>query len=305
MSVLISHAFDVDKNIISIDEDIDFDCYCIECGEKLIPKKGKIYEYHFAHQAYSSCGGGSETLIHILAKKIILENKKIVVNIFPKYFTSKKFETIEFQDIFLEKKLGNIRPDIIGVSNGENYIIEIAVTHFCDKEKINKIRELNIKCIEIDLSFFKEKNIKIKEIENYIKDNIINYGTNSYYLYNNIIHEDYKKEIILEVNNFLENKNTIKELIFKYRNMNAYFFNTRTMNLYLIENTWKQLNKYNGRYWYADKFRLDFNGLIYVDSRKEIEYSGQPIWIYIGKDMDSNLRKNLKYLYEYYQMEVK
>ena len=58
-----------------------------------------------------------------------------------------------FNDVTLEKKLANIRPDIIAyTSDQKQFLIEIAVTHFSDKEKKEKIRRMGLFAIEINLS---------------------------------------------------------------------------------------------------------------------------------------------------------
>lgn len=52
----------------------------------------------------------------------------------------------------LERRLGDIVPDVIVRKAGRELLVEIAVTHRCDEEKIGRIRSLNIAALEIDLS---------------------------------------------------------------------------------------------------------------------------------------------------------
>lgn len=54
----------------------------------------------------------------------------------------------------VESRLSGIVPDIILNISGLEMIVEIAVTHFTDREKLMKIKELNIAALEIDLSDF-------------------------------------------------------------------------------------------------------------------------------------------------------
>lgn len=61
--------------------------------------------------------------------------------------TTKSFERVE-----LEKRLDQIRPDIIAYHGGVPLLIEVAVTHFADAEKKKWIREQSLAAIEIDLS---------------------------------------------------------------------------------------------------------------------------------------------------------
>jgi glutaredoxin-related protein len=63
-------------------------------------------------------------------------------------------ETAErsFQRVELEKRLGNIRADIVAYTGGNPVIIEVAVTNFSNQEKKQKIRALGLSAIEVDLS---------------------------------------------------------------------------------------------------------------------------------------------------------
>lgn len=55
------------------------DCVCVECGTGLIARnEGQKRVAHFAHAAVeSSCGGGLESGIHMLAKRVITEARKL------------------------------------------------------------------------------------------------------------------------------------------------------------------------------------------------------------------------------------
>jgi DNA-directed RNA polymerase subunit RPC12/RpoP len=57
-----------------------------------------------------------------------------------------------FESVELEKRLEEIRPDIISYISDMPFLIEVAVTSFSDREKKNKIRDLGLPAIEIDLS---------------------------------------------------------------------------------------------------------------------------------------------------------
>ena len=56
---------------------------------------------------------------------------------------------IAFDSVIAEQNEGNIRPDLIGIVGGKRIYIEVAVTHFIDREKLLKIRERNVPTIEI------------------------------------------------------------------------------------------------------------------------------------------------------------
>ena len=46
-------------------------CYCLECGDKLVPKMGKKNIWHFAHFSNKNCKTSFESGLHIYAKEVI------------------------------------------------------------------------------------------------------------------------------------------------------------------------------------------------------------------------------------------
>lgn len=55
-------------------------CTCPECGSKLIAKnKGQHNQHHFAHIGGSDCVGAVESALHLMAKEILSEGKKIML----------------------------------------------------------------------------------------------------------------------------------------------------------------------------------------------------------------------------------
>ncbi|MFN8297064.1 MAG: hypothetical protein U0T69_12770, partial [Chitinophagales bacterium] len=59
---------------------------------------------------------------------------------------------VNIDNVILEKKLHKYIPDVVIFSNNKKLIIEIAVTHFVGREKIEQIKESKISALEIDLS---------------------------------------------------------------------------------------------------------------------------------------------------------
>lgn len=127
---------------------------------------------HFAHNN-EACDivVAHQSALHILDKEIIQEEKKIGLpalkvnfdeisknNIKSGYYELpdemiyKSAKTVACEQVVLEKKISDIVPDII-VKIGERYcLLEIAVTHFVDETKTEKIKKLGLPVIEIDLS---------------------------------------------------------------------------------------------------------------------------------------------------------
>lgn len=143
-------------------------CVCPACNQPLLARKGKKNIHHFAHYSSDgaqSCTGALETSVHRMAKQIIDEDKSLLL---PELIIERSAEdkfgithseeigiedsgTRVFERVDLERRLDEIRPDIIGYIDESPLLIEIAVTSFVGKEKKGLIQKLCLPAIEIDL----------------------------------------------------------------------------------------------------------------------------------------------------------
>ncbi|WOJ95528.1 hypothetical protein R0137_09700 [Congregibacter brevis] len=57
-----------------------------------------------------------------------------------------------FDDIDIERQLDDLRPDLIGYVDGNPVVIEIYVSHKCDRGKVTKLRDRGLRAVEVDLS---------------------------------------------------------------------------------------------------------------------------------------------------------
>jgi len=159
-------------NITDVKSGLQSDAFCVVCNSTLIAKKGEIKAHHFAHTNGTECKYWRETFIHLAVKKYLSETKEIML---PGYFIGRELIqsqfVFKFAECIVENRLGSIIPDICLVAdNGRRLIVEIAVTHFCDEIKIQKIKELNISCIEIDFSKFRYYDcVKDSDIKKHIE----------------------------------------------------------------------------------------------------------------------------------------
>ena len=140
-----------------VEPGIKCNCTCAVCGHKLVARKGTRKVHHFAHYKAEECVGSLETALHKAAKEILERNKylkipEVSTGLITRDIQLYPEQTIYFDRVYLEKRFNNITPDLIIESNGKQLIIEIAVTHFIDKEKVMKISDLNISTLEINLS---------------------------------------------------------------------------------------------------------------------------------------------------------
>lgn len=160
-------------------------CYCPECGEKMIPRMGEKNKWHFSHISNKQCDGSFETSLHLYAKELIKKNNKILLPhlLLGEYLEFNKMDQSFVQDIhkwenenqeritdkiFInenrysyewienEIRIGDFIPDCVVEIGQKKLAIEIYVTHAVDKQKENKVKKYNMDMIEIDLSHIVE-----------------------------------------------------------------------------------------------------------------------------------------------------
>ena len=139
---------------------------CPACGSDLIAKLGEAREHHFAHASSFPCEYGLETALHKRAKEILEEEKRInLPEITVRSEVLAGCKQVILDKVWLEKCLGNIRPDVRATSKeGKELLVEIYVTHEVGKKKIKRIQELGISTIEIDLSDLSHASISDEEL---------------------------------------------------------------------------------------------------------------------------------------------
>ena len=148
-------------------------CICPVCRKQLVAKLGSHNQWHFAHDgAECNLVAAQQTALHMLAKEIIESSKKLLfpgISIkkddycndiedfrvrakIPPTIEYRKARVVNCDSVSLEKKISSIVPDIIVTAKGRKCLIEVAVTHFVDEEKEQKIKETGLPLFEIDLS---------------------------------------------------------------------------------------------------------------------------------------------------------
>ncbi|OCB00130.1 competence protein CoiA family protein [Clostridium beijerinckii] len=176
------------SEVLESEKGLKCNCVCPKCGQRLKARLGEKNVRHFAHQS-ENCKNAFETALHKYGKEILQKHMKIKLpNLtieHDKYFRilrdssygynfcdndllegsyyydeeiyRKKISLVskfllEFDKIELEYRIDDIVPDIIVYKNKVPLMIEIAVTHFVDEEKKEKIKRLGISTIEINLN---------------------------------------------------------------------------------------------------------------------------------------------------------
>ena len=134
-------------HISAVESGLECGCFCPKCNTPLIAKKGEINTHHFAHASEVFCHGAAETALHLFAKKLLEDEKKLLA---PSQQSGSTLLTLD--EVFIEPNLGAYRPDIQTHIDGELIDIEIKVTHGIEEKKRNYVIDNSINMLEIDLS---------------------------------------------------------------------------------------------------------------------------------------------------------
>lgn len=178
-------------------------CTCPVCNGILVAKlKDDRRQRHFAHKASSNCDifHAQQTGLHLLAKEIIRENRRILV---PGLVISRQEIVsgvtdvsvaaevdinlpninacpVEYDSVDIEKSFGDIIADAVILSGGKRCIVEVAVTHFVDEVKTKKLEAMGLPVFEIDLSGL----LKKPQTRASIESSVLSDETNRYWIFN-------------------------------------------------------------------------------------------------------------------------
>ena len=182
-------------HISEVESGLKCECICPACGERLIARKGTKVSHHFAHKSTVECEYGYQTSLHLAAKDIISEHRQICL---PALFLNivgsgkrvliEEAQIIQVSEVVLEKKINDIIPDILLITDVGKLILEIYVTHEIDDEKKKNIKRLNIPTLEIDLSKL-DRNITREELT----EALIKETENKNWIYNGKREQTYKR----------------------------------------------------------------------------------------------------------------
>lgn len=191
------------RHILEVRNGLSCACTCPGCGAALVAKNGGSNVHpHFAHASGLACHGGHESELHLLAKEILQDKKAIMLPPYGKIYrggmqTFKEMKaevrtTLQpkqtqgtYQDPTDKKgtyqdpspsptRQGHLQPDLIGTQTNpktgmpSDLWIEIRVTHEIGPEKYERIKEMGIACIEIDLSLYKDQEVTRDQLCEYL-----------------------------------------------------------------------------------------------------------------------------------------
>lgn len=176
MPVKLEYAFNSTSDhslvhVSSVANGLACDCICPHCGANLVAKNkatNKI-KAHFQHYQSVECTYAVETSLHLLAKEVLDESRKIMLPGYkerflvkdkkyrgwgPLYDEEKEFlvpEVATIDKVQIEKSLESIRPDLLVWINDQPIMVEIYVTHKVDEVKLGIIKQRDTPVIEVDL----------------------------------------------------------------------------------------------------------------------------------------------------------
>lgn len=158
---------------------------------KLNPYQRHV-KHHFKHHNSDNCAHGLETATHLFAKQIIEQEKLLLLpnltaridedtlrdleakrpsllitkselpnrGSYPKELIEKElvpaWYVLKIDKVELEKKVGNIIPDVIVTAKQNRLLVEILVTHGIDEKKLAYIKEHQLSVVEYDFSKMKD-----------------------------------------------------------------------------------------------------------------------------------------------------
>lgn len=137
-------------------------CFCAACNSPVVARKGERNAWHFAHDTLSSCATAAETALHLAVKQVIVDGSVLGM---PE-LTIEETATFDGQERSatrvveeprrasygnprLEVRLGDIVADAVVTVAGRDFVVEVAVTHRVDDDKVSKMREIGLAAIEL------------------------------------------------------------------------------------------------------------------------------------------------------------
>lgn len=149
-------------HISQVDRGLKCNCRCPGCEADLVAKKGDDTAHHFAHRAKSDCTYQPETALHNYAKRLIARqltftSPDLQVVVRDNDYGFWVDESLPSKDYSVlsgafEHGYREIVPDVQLETDAGLIFVEVAVTHFVDRDKRSKLRHYGIPTVEIDLS---------------------------------------------------------------------------------------------------------------------------------------------------------
>lgn len=169
------------RRITEVPNGGDCGCICFGCGRRMIARNGgdpDLRAYSFAHHPEDNvvdCVSSGETALHIRAKEIIAKHCRVTLpatstpGLDGKPVDVSPQRSVDLTDIHPELVVGEVIPDIVATMPDDRRIfIEIANTHLCSPEKIEKLDAMGVEVLEIVVSQYRSH--PLDELDDIILD---------------------------------------------------------------------------------------------------------------------------------------
>ncbi|MDH6650179.1 UNVERIFIED_ORG: hypothetical protein M2312_004850 [Rhizobium esperanzae] len=194
--ITIADLFPDDEGMILVAEDTDdgslrhisevpngaaCGCICFGCKRRLIAKNGgdpARMTHHFAHRAEDiviDCTSAGETALHIRAKEIIAKYRRVtlpatsILGLDGKQVEVTPERSVNLTDVRLEAVAGELIPDVTAtMPDGRRIFIEIANTHPCSQDKIEKLDAMGVEVLEITVAAY--RTVPLDDLDEIILD---------------------------------------------------------------------------------------------------------------------------------------
>lgn len=117
-------------------------CICHDCKTELEAVINTSRKKHFRHHSKKDCNPSPESELHLLAKKIILDHRKMNIPV---------LGWCEYTDPVCETFYNDLIPDATVQMNGQPLYIEVVVSNPISEGKYYKYKADNLRVLVIDL----------------------------------------------------------------------------------------------------------------------------------------------------------
>lgn len=160
-----------DDELVHIDDatrGLACNCTCPECGRSLVARKGEVLVHFFAHAAEEiNCNPTPESLVHAYAKQQVAKFLRLEL---PGFAVEARYQSNDGEVHYLnwrhlplynlEVKSAKVEsthfpgviPDVLLATNRGFVAVEVFYRHAVPSEKLEKLQDLSLSTVEIDLS---------------------------------------------------------------------------------------------------------------------------------------------------------
>lgn len=164
MLVIAKHRSGRIQHVSQVQSGLACECTCLDCGERLVARKGPVRDHHFGHTSGKEHTFAWESHLHAFAKQLIVDAGALAVPVHANVAshlgltvgtlaTRLKAGAVPTRQ---EVRMGTVRPDVL-LHLADRQVpvaIEVRVTHACGEGKRNEFKRQRLAALELDLRDF-------------------------------------------------------------------------------------------------------------------------------------------------------